>query len=68
MTVNVTRPNFGLTKRYFTERVQLSAVPPSELQHWVALHVAEVCAADKAGFDELTQDRLTLEILAGMNR
>jgi len=46
----------------------ISAIPQAELRKIVHATVIEVCHAEKLGYDEQFQERLALEILAGMNR
>ena len=43
-------------------------IPQPELRKIVHATVAEVCLMDKLGYDEAFQERLGLEILAGMSR
>ncbi|MGL4423850.1 MAG: hypothetical protein ACRCZF_24560 [Gemmataceae bacterium] len=46
----------------------LGSIPVAEFHRIVGMHVVEVCQAEKLGFDEATQERLTQEILAKMTR
>jgi pilus assembly protein CpaF len=46
----------------------LNQVPLPDLRRIVLAHVMEYCEQDKMGYDEATQERLALEILANMNR
>jgi pilus assembly protein CpaF len=46
----------------------LNQVPLADLRRIVLAHVVEYCEQEKFGYDETTQERLALEILANMNR
>jgi pilus assembly protein CpaF len=46
----------------------LNSIPLPELRRIILAQVGEMMAHDKLGHDEAMQDRLTLEILAGMSR
>ena len=46
----------------------ISVLPLVDLRKLVQAYVAEVNMQDRLGLDDLLQERLTLEILAGMNR
>ena len=46
----------------------INEIPQAELRKIVHATVIEVCHAEKLGYDEQFQERLALEILAGMNR
>ena len=69
---------FAKIRQRVTERIimkfasagvyDLNQIPLPELHRIVLAQVAEFCGGDKNGFDEATYDRLSLEILSGMNR
>jgi hypothetical protein len=76
-TAPVADPHAKLRQR-LTERIimrfaaagvyDLSALPANELRRIVTASVAEFCHQDRLDLDGPFQERLALEILAGMNR
>jgi hypothetical protein len=57
-----------ITKLAAAGMYDLNLIPLPELRRIVLAHVAEVCQVDRVAADDTVQERLTLEILSGMNR